>query len=82
MDVFRIEAEAEAEADAWVLYKAHGYKPIMRADNQADLIGQVQLLTHGKGAVIRFWAGAGVRELRVGAFGDGQSLISDDVHHD
>ncbi|WP_122456514.1 hypothetical protein [Pseudomonas viridiflava] len=78
MDVFRIEAEA----DAWVLYKAHGYKPIMRADNQADLIGQVQLLTQGKGAVIRFWAGAGVRELRVGAFGDGQSLISDDVHHD
>lgn len=63
MDVFRIEAED----DAWVLYKAHGYKPIMRNINQADLFEHVQVLTGGKGAVIRFWSEAGVRELRVGA---------------
>ena len=63
MDVFRIEAED----DAWVLYKAHGYKPIMRNIDQAELIEHVLALTGGKGAVIRFWSETGVRELRVGA---------------
>lgn len=63
MDVFRIEAED----DAWVLYKAHGYKPIMRNSDQAGLLEHVQALTGGKGAVIRFWSDTGVRELRVGA---------------
>ena len=63
MDVFRIEADD----GAWVLYKAHGYKPIMRTGDQAELIEHVQAMTGGKGAVIRFWSGAGMRELRVGA---------------
>jgi hypothetical protein len=74
MDVFRIETED----GAWVLYKAHGYKPIMRAGNQAELIEQVQVLTGGQGAVIRFWSESGVRELRVGAFEDGQAGRSGD----
>lgn len=66
MDVFRIESIA----DKWVLYKAHGYKPIMHSNTQADLIEHVCLLTGGKGAVIRFSAEFGVRELRVGIFGE------------
>lgn len=65
MDVFRVESED----GGWVLYKAHGYKPVMRADCQSDLIQHVQVITGGKGAVIRFWAQAGVRELRVGGVG-------------
>lgn len=68
MRVFRIENDD----GVWVLYKAHGYKPIMRTGNQAELIAQVQTLTAGKGAVIRFWSGAGVRELRVGAIEEDQ----------
>ncbi|MBA1229014.1 hypothetical protein G7013_05030 [Pseudomonas viridiflava] len=66
MDVFRIEAEGET----WVLYKVHGYKPIMRSSNRADLIEQAQIMAGGKGAVIRFWSATGVRELRVGAVDD------------
>lgn len=66
MDVFRIEDED----DTWVLYKVHGYKPIMRNIDQAELIEHVQALTGGKGAVIRFWSETGVRELRVGAVDD------------
>lgn len=74
MDVFRIEAEE----GAWVLYKAHGYKPIMRAGNQTELIEQVQVLAGEQDAVIRFWSESGVRELRVGAFEDAQAGKSDD----
>jgi hypothetical protein len=66
MDVFRVEAED----GAWVLYKAHGYKPIMRSADQADLIDHVQAMTAGSGAVIRFWSETGVRELRVGPVDD------------
>ncbi|WP_434681392.1 hypothetical protein J3P77_09750 [Pseudomonas sp. R1-18] len=69
MDVFRVEAED----GAWVLYKAHGYKPIMRSGNQADLIDHVQSMTAGSGAVIRFWSETGVRELRVGPVDDDES---------
>ena len=68
MDVFRVESED----GAWVLYKVHGYKPIMRAGEQAELIEHVQAMTSGKGAVIRFWSDTGVRELRVGAVDDGE----------
>jgi hypothetical protein len=67
MDVFRVEAED----GTWVLYKAHGYKPIMRG-SQAELIEHVQAKAGGKGAVIRFWSDTGVRELRVGAIDEGE----------
>lgn len=77
MDVFRIEAEG----DDWILYKVHGYKPIVRSGNQADLFDHVQVLTHGKGAVIRFWAEAGVRELRVGVVHEEEQAISADLNH-
>lgn len=63
MDVFRIEFMN----GAWTLLKAHGYKPLLTAAEQAPLIEHVLALTHGQGAVIRFNAEGGVRELRVGA---------------
>lgn len=66
MDVFRIQSEG----GRWTLLKAHGYKPIMVAESLATLIEHVQASTHGRGAVIRFDAEGGVRELRVGVFDD------------
>ena len=66
MDVFRIEFMN----GEWTLLKAHGYKPLLTAHDQAPLIEHVLALTHGQGAVIRFVAEGGVRELRVGAFAD------------
>lgn len=68
MDVFRVEAED----GGWVLYKAHGYKPIMRASNQAELIDHVKAVAAGSGVVIRFTSEMGVRELRVGPVDDGE----------
>lgn len=68
MDVFRVEPEH----GAWVLYKAHGYRPIMRFGSQVDLIDHVQTITAGSGAVIRFWSETGVRELRVGPVDEGE----------
>lgn len=62
MDVFRIEADGQQ----WKLLKAHGYKVIRVAEDQATLIEHVLTLTHGSGAVIRFASDSGVRELRVG----------------
>lgn len=69
MDVFRVESEN----GGWVLYKVHGYKPIMRSADQADLIDHVQSVTAGSGAVIRFWSETGVRELRVGPVDDDET---------
>lgn len=62
MDVFRIEADGPQ----WKLLKAHGYKVIRVAEDQATLIEHVLTLTQGRGAVIRFQSDSGVRELRVG----------------
>jgi hypothetical protein len=62
MDVFRIEADG----GQWQLLKAHGYKVIRVAEDQAILIEHVLILTQGRGAVIRFESDSGVRELRVG----------------
>ncbi|WP_434562420.1 hypothetical protein [Pseudomonas sp. Z4-20] len=56
----------EFENDRWTLYKSHGYKPILQADSHDALIDHVLALTQGKGAVVRFTAEGGVRELRVG----------------
>lgn len=62
MDVYRIEFEN----DHWILYKAHGYKPILQADSQGALIDHVLALTQGEGVVVRFMGNGGVRELRLG----------------
>lgn len=62
MDVFRIEADGPQ----WKLLKAHGYKVIRVAEDQATLIEHVLTLTQGHGAVIRFESDSFVRELRVG----------------
>ena len=62
MDVFRIEADGPQ----WKLLKAHDYKVIRVAEDQATLIEHVLTLTQGHGAVIRFDSVSGVRELRVG----------------
>jgi hypothetical protein len=64
MDVFRIELES----GQFTLFKAHGYKPILRAASHTVLIEHVIAMTQGTGAVIRFNADGGVRELRVGIF--------------
>lgn len=66
MDVYRIELID----GKWALLKAHGYKPLLTAADQTPLLAHVQALTQGKGAVVRFEAEHGLRELRVGAFDD------------
>ncbi|MGN8276735.1 hypothetical protein ACLEJQ_04965 [Pseudomonas sp. SMV71] len=62
MDVYRIEFEE----GRWTLYKAHGYKIIMRAETHRALIDHLHALAQGKAAVVRFAAPGGVRELRIG----------------
>jgi len=69
MDVYRIEFE-EGE---WTLYKAHGYKAIMRAETHRALIEHVHALIRGKAAVVRFAAPGGVREFRIGEVQEGGS---------
>lgn len=64
MDVYRI-AYLNGE---WALLKAHGYKALLTAADQATLLEHVQALTQGKGAVVRYESEHGARELRVGAF--------------
>jgi hypothetical protein len=61
-EVYRIEFENQC----WTLYKVHGYKPILHAETQNELIDHVRVLTQGKGAIIRFTSEVGVRELRLG----------------
>ena len=68
MDVFRIEPSGPQ----WNLLKAHGYKVLLSAEDPSILIDYVLTLTRGRGAVIRFDADGGVRELRVGALDDPQ----------
>ena len=69
MDVFRIESSGTQ----WNLLKAHGYTVLLSAEDQSTLIDYVLTLTQGRGAVIRFDADSGVRELRVGAL-DGPEI--------
>jgi hypothetical protein len=66
VDVYRIEFEN----DRWTLYKSHGYKPILQADSQGELIDHVLALTRGEGVVIRFMGNSGLRELRLGGVRD------------
>ena len=66
MDVFRIEPNGPQ----WNLLKVHGYKVLLSAEDPSTLIDYVLTLTQGSGAVIRFDADGGVRELRVGALDD------------